>query len=72
MRSLCIEEIEHYAIHWLSSVIIIVGAVINMYTLEANRGDSALNDFRYYSVMLFISVVFDVVSHTIKEAIVRS
>jgi hypothetical protein len=72
MRSLCIEKISHYAIHWMSSIIIIAGAVINMFTLEANRQDSSLNNFRYYSFMLVLSVVFDVVSHTIKEAIVRS
>ena len=43
-----------------------------MFTLGENDEDKAGNDFTYYSWLLILSVVLDVLSQTIKEAIVRS
>ena len=33
LRSFCIEETKHYKAHWLSALTIIVGVIVNMYTI---------------------------------------
>ena len=35
-RSCCIEEMSHYAIHWLSALVILVGCIVGMLTLKDN------------------------------------
>mmetsp|Transcript_14262 Transcript_14262/g.24261 ORF Transcript_14262/g.24261 Transcript_14262/m.24261 type:complete len:124 (+) Transcript_14262:437-808(+) len=72
MKSCCIEEVEHHWIHWLSSLIIFIGCVVNSLTLQDNPADESDNDFREYSIMVVISAVIDVISHTIKEVLVRT
>ena len=43
-----------------------------MFTLNENYQDKAGNEFDYYSWLFILSVILDVLSQTIKEAIVRS
>lgn len=71
-RSCCISGIRHSRIHQISSAIIFVGCIINSLTLLDNSGNSVGEDFRKNSLMLIISTFLDVISHTIKEALVRS
>ena len=70
MRPQCIDEVKHYWVHWFSSLVIIVGSVLHMLRLGLNDYEST--NSRSYTVYLILSVVLDVISHTVKEAYVRS
>jgi hypothetical protein len=70
MRSCCIDEVKHYWVHWLSSVVIFTGCIIHMMRLDLD--DYKNSDYRYYTLYLILSAVLDVISHTIKEAYVRT
>uniref|UniRef100_A0A7S3IV51 Uncharacterized protein n=1 Tax=Strombidium inclinatum TaxID=197538 RepID=A0A7S3IV51_9SPIT len=73
LRSCCIEEVSHKWVHWLMSLVILAGAIYNMFTMsESLANPETKEDYQYYSVMILISVLLDVVSHTIKEVLVRS
>ena len=72
LRSLCIGHVSHYRFHWASGFVILVGGILNMLTLEKHQRDAWYDNYSYYSIMVFVSVLLDVISHTIKEAIVRT
>jgi len=72
LRSCCIEEVEHFWIHWFSGIIILTGGVLNMLTLKIHQEDTEGDSYQYFSIMVIVSVLLDVVSHTIKEIIVRT
>lgn len=70
MRSCCIDEVKHYWVHWLSSIIIFTGCILHLFRL--GQSDYENQNYRYYSVFLILSAILDVISHTVKEAYVRS
>lgn len=87
LRSCCIDGVEHRKIHWFASLIIIAGCSINMVTLkdvdnEVSLFRAILNlifcrlqkwpNGASYTGLLILSAVLDVISHTTKEALVRS
>ena len=74
LKSFCIDGVQHYKIHWIAACIIFVGCIINMFTLGYQNhmtGDEKKQNV-VFSILLILSAVLDVISHTIKEALVRS
>tara|TARA_B110000285_G_C15097310_1_gene602849 strand:- start:837 stop:1154 length:318 start_codon:yes stop_codon:yes gene_type:complete len=71
LRACCIESVRHYTVHWLSSLLILIGVIVNLVTLKEFPEEKA-TDFKYYTVMVIVSCGLDVVSHTIKEILVRT
>jgi len=49
-----------------------IGCIVGMFTLKLNPNDKFGNSYGYYTFMLVLSSFLNVVSHTTKEAIVRS
>lgn len=39
LRACCIESVRHYAVHWISSLIILIGVIINLVTLREDPDD---------------------------------
>ena len=87
LRSCCINNVLHYNIHWISALVIIVGCIVSAITLQQEYNEDTVSTFHffnpiffsqegddnvYYSILLLISCFLDVISHTIKEALVRS
>lgn len=72
LRSCCIEETRHYKIHWLSGLMILVGCILNMFTISTHKDETKKDNYLYFSFMVVLSSVLDAISHTIKEALVRT
>ena len=72
MRACCITEVSHYKVHYFASILIMVGVIVGFLTLNQTGEDTHHNDYSYYATLLCLSEVFDVISHTTKEALVRS
>jgi hypothetical protein len=49
----------------------LIGVIVNLVTLKEFPEEKA-TDFKYYTVMVIVSCGLDVVSHTIKEILVRT
>ena len=71
-RTCCIEDTRHYKIHWLSALLIFVGVIVNMCAIGSIEESTENNHYLYYSFMVIISSILDAISHTIKEALVRT
>lgn len=68
LRSCCI-GLKHYKIHVLAGVVIFLAISLAMYgAFDSRDTDQEL----YYSCLFLLCSLFDVLSHAIKEAIVRS
>jgi len=75
LRSCCIEDTRHFRIHWVSGLLIVIGCIVNMCTIGAlvNAEDSGQSgQWVFSSFMVMLSSVLDAISHTIKEALVRT
>lgn len=70
MRFCCIEEVRHYWAHWLSALVILSGCVVHMLRLQEQ--DFMNSENKNYAYYLILSVILDVISHTVKEAHVRA
>jgi len=71
MRSCCIEEVRHFGVHWLSSALILGGCIYHMMGI-AEAEEEGSERYPLFTFYVWLSIGLDVVSHTIKEAIVRS
>jgi hypothetical protein len=70
LRSCCINEVSHYFVHWLSAIVIFGGCIVHLFRLSDI--DENINGYKYYCFYILFSCVLDVISHTIKEALVRT
>jgi len=73
-RTCCIEDTRHYKIHWISGILILVGCIVNMCTIGTYEPEESKKSshYLYYSFMVILSSILDAISHTIKEALVRT
>jgi hypothetical protein len=67
MRSCCV-GLKHYKIHVLSAFIILIGVIISNLDLTIKEEQPVTN----YALLFMLSAFFDVISHSIKEGLVRS
>lgn len=72
LRSCCIEEVSHYLIHWFSALLIFVGCIVNIFTLKYYPDEDNGTNYKFMTFYLLLSCGLDVISHTIKEALVRA
>ena len=49
LRACCIESVRHYTTHWLSSLVILIGVIINLVTLKDHPNDSEDGDHVSFS-----------------------
>ena len=66
--------LKHYKTHMLAGLIIFVGVVLNIVDLILNLGNTDPDQNKYfnYALLFLICSFLDVVSHALKEAIVRN
>ena len=72
IRACCIKDSRHYATHWLTSLLILIGAIIHMMMLIHAKDDGNGVNFVLFAFQVILSVLLDSASHTIKEGLVRS
>lgn len=72
LRTCCIDEVSQYKIHWLSSLTILLGCIISMFTLGGDPEHPPEIPYGLCAGLIILSSLLDVVSHTTKEVIVRS
>lgn len=71
LRSLCV-GLKHYKIHIFASFVIIVGVAVNLGDLSEDDYKDDNSDTLKYTFLFMLNSVFDVISHAIKEGLVRS
>ena len=72
MRACCVKDSRHYTKHWLTSLLILIGAIVHMMVLTTDAGDDEGHDYVLYNFLVIASVLLDSISLTIKEGLVRS
>ena len=68
-RSCCI-GLKHYTTHVIAGFIILVAVVLNMVDITDSKEDK--DKYMHYALLFLLCSLFDVVSHALKESIVRS
>lgn len=68
-RSCCI-GLKHYFTHVVAGFVILVAVVLNMIDITDSKTDKDL--YMHYALLFLLCSLFDVVSHALKESIVRS
>lgn len=68
MRSCCV-NLSHYKIHAISGFIILTAVAINLIDLA---DEEYREMYMKYTLLFMCCSLFDVISHAIKESIVRS
>jgi len=68
-RSCCI-GLKHYLIHVVAGFIILFAVVLNMIDIANLKADK--DSYMRYALLFLLCSLFDVVSHALKESIVRS
>ena len=68
-RSCCI-GLKHYPTHVLAGFIILTAVVVNMIDITDSKQDS--DKYMHYALLFLLCSLFDVISHALKESIVRS
>ena len=67
-RSCCI-GMKHHPQHYIAGLIILVAVVLTIVDVNVNQMDGVSGN---YAILFLISSLFDVVSHALKESIVRT
>ena len=68
-RSCCI-GLKHYTKHVLAGFIILVAVVLNM--IDITEDEVHKEQYMHYALLFMLCSLFDVVSHALKESIVRT
>lgn len=68
-RSCCI-GLKHYTVHVVSGFIILVAVIVNMVDISGSKTE--YTKYMHYALLFLLCSLFDVVSHALKESIVRS
>ena len=65
-------RLKHFKMHMLAGFIILCAIITNMIAIK--KGDKKENetDYMQYALLFLLSSFFDVMSHALKESIVRS
>ena len=70
-RSCCL-GLKHYAIHVIAGFVILAATVLNMVDLADGDEVEKHREYMRYALLFLLSSLFDVVSHALKESIVRN
>ena len=70
-RSCCL-GLKHYAIHVIAGFVILAATVLNMVDLADNDEGGENREYMRYALLFLLCSLFDVVSHALKESIVRN
>lgn len=68
-RSCCI-GLKHYTAHVVAGFIIVFAILLNVIDINANPEDKEM--YWHYTLLFLMCSVFDVISHALKESIVRT
>lgn len=68
-RSCCI-GLKHHLIHVAAGFIILVAVLLTMIDITDSKADK--DKYMHYALLFLLCSLFDVVSHALKESIVRS
>ena len=64
--------LKHFKTHMFAGFIIFVGVVLNIVDLITNLGDANQDKYFNYALLFLICSFLDVLSHALKESIVRN
>ena len=64
--------LKHYKTHMLAGLIIFLAVILNIVDLAGNLGRSDGSQYMNYALLFLVCSFFDVLSHALKESIVRS
>lgn len=70
-RSCCL-GLKHYAIHVLAGFVILIATLLNMVDLADGLGGAKNKEYMHYALLFLLCSLFDVISHALKESIVRN
>ena len=68
-RSCCI-GLKHYVTHVAAGFIILIAVILNMIDITDSKKEN--ENYMHYALLFLLCSLFDVVSHALKESIVRS
>ena len=70
-RSCCM-RLKHFYMHMVAGFIILCAIVTNMIDIKKEGDKEGATDYLQYALLFLLSSFFDVMSHALKESIVRS
>lgn len=70
-RSCCI-NLKHYSIHVAAGFMILIAILLNMIDITDTKQPELKEKYMRYAILFLLCSLFDVVSHAMKESIVRS
>ena len=70
-RSCCI-GLKHYAMHVAAGFIILIAVILNMVDITDTKSSEQKDLYMHYALLFLLCSLFDVISHALKESIVRS
>ena len=62
-------NLNHYAVHVAAGFIIVIAVVVNLIDITDTQVEK--EHYWHYALLLILCSVFDVMSHALKESIVR-
>jgi len=68
----CCLGLKHYAIHTVAGLTILIAVILNIVDLESNIAGNDGTMYMNYAILFLFCSLFDVISHALKESIVRS
>lgn len=72
LRTCCIDKVQNYKQTWWSAIVILLGSLLNTVRLTDADADSYGNSYTYYTIVFLTGIFLDVISSTMKEAIIRT
>ena len=70
-RSCCI-GLKHYTIHVAAGFLILIATVLNLIDITDTKSPELKEKYMRYALLFLLCSLFDVISHALKESIVRS
>jgi len=70
-RSCCL-GLKHYTVHAIASFVIMAAALINIVDVSEHHETLSQSSYLHYTFLFLLCSLFDVVSHALKESIVRN
>ena len=70
-RSCCI-GLKHYTMHVIAGFIILAAVILNMIDITDTKPAEQKEMYMHYALLFLLCSLFDVISHALKESIVRS